>query len=581
MANRGRYEHMRPSNESRTVLIGATIGVVVLILFVISLAAVALVSTADESPTTQSTANVVAVAESTPTTGLVVTSQPRSESVAPLAPSSEQTAEAAAVDSPAPPEPTQPPTVAATGAPPTEAPTAEPTTTTAPPSLTQPPTAAPPTATTARVAAAPAPTSAPDGATWLWPETLPEGMAFVPEDSWPFRVIALDRQAEPFLVFRGGPRWLLVRNQGGANQPIPGSAKTETVRVAGAPATLVTYASGGRKLVLERDGQTIQVSGDGLSVDDLRRTAETLRPLGAEALRSRLNQEAAKQPAHVTLLWPNLLPEGMAVAAAESRVQLAQPANGPRADSYRVVFRGADRSVVVGGGAEAVPRLAGATTPWSAGTVRGTLTAGERRFLLVLDGPVEADAPLNFPTAGSSGALVQRGRVWISTENVEWEQFNRVVAGLQPLGGQEFVARARGQNPTNLAYRWPTRLPPGYTIDRSAANVAWDDFVLQGGLPFFELIATGSGGTITIRGGRESGGQTLIVPEGPDVERVTATIHGRSASAARTRDGSVVVWSEDGTLYSINSRSVALDQLAPIGEGLQPIEAGEFFRRLQ
>ncbi len=579
---------MRPASESRTVLIATAIGIVILVLFVLSLGAVLLVSktgtaTAPAGATAGSgTAIVAARAPTTVPTG----TSARAASVVSSA-TNGVPAEAASPSQPAGTAPTAPTTPVATAAPTSPPATLLPVTT-APntPAGAAAATQSPPTATSAPAAAVTPtnpPTPLPAGAL-EWPETLPEGMAFVAEDSWPFRVIAPGREAEPFLVFRGGPRWLLIRSQGAQEQPVPRSATSDTLQIGGDAATLIKYQDTGFKLVWKRGGQPLVVSGDGLSTDDLTRTVESLRPLDKDALRARLNQEAARQKLHVTFLWPDFVPEGVSLSIAESIVQLAQPAVGPQADSYRVLFRGGDRLIQVGGGSAEPPKLAGQQERITVGALGATLTSADQHFLLIIDGP--GDKPsLIFPSDAPFGQprlpLVEQGRVFIAADNIDRGQFDQIVSSLQPLRAQAFVARSHGQNLRDIAFRWPTKLPAGYTIDLSTAKVAFDDFVLQGGLPFFELIAAGPNGTTTIRGGRESSGQSLVVPEGPDVTLTTASIHGSQASAARTPDGSIVVWSENGTLFSISSRSLPVEQLVAIGEGLQPVDAAEFFKKLQ
>jgi hypothetical protein len=409
-------------------------------------------------------------------------------------------------------------------------------------------------------------------------------MVFAAQDSWPFRVIALDRAGEPFLIFRGGPRWLLIRGQSQHDQPIPRSATTNSVQIGGAPATLIKYQGNGFKLTWNQDGLPLEMSGNGLSDADLARTAGSVRLLTKDELRARLGQEAANRKFHATLLWPNVLPQGVSLARPESSVQLANPAAGPQADSYRLVFRGGDNVIQIGGGSTAPPNFTGTQQRITSGSLTGVLTSAGRRFLLVVDGPT-GSSNLNFPDATAAGQNrlppVQQGRVFVSSENIDRAQFDRVIANLQPLLPQIFQAQAAGQNLLGIDYRWPAKLPAGYTIDLASARVSFDDFVLQGGLPFFELMATGPNGNVAIRGGRESSGATITVPEGPDVQRSTPNIRGNLASAAQSPDGSDVVWSEDGVVYSITSRSVPVAQLVAIGEGLQPISAAEFFRRLQ
>jgi hypothetical protein len=409
-------------------------------------------------------------------------------------------------------------------------------------------------------------------------------MAFAAEDSWPFHTIAPDREHEPFVIFRGGPRWLLIRYQTDVRWPVPRSATTQTLQIAGMPATLVRYLGGGFKLVLQRDGRTLQISGQDVSDAEIGRTAASLRPLSAAALRARLAQAAAQQQFHVTFLWPSYLPPGIKLAPAETIAQITQPAGGPQADGYRVSFRGAEVLIQVGGGNVDPPPLVGTTERITAGSLTGLLTVAQRRYLLVVDAEAGGALP-RFPGVPGGGPkrlpLVQQGRVFIAAENVDRAQFERVVASLSPLRPPDFAARARGQNPSALSYLWPSTLPNGYAIDLSTVRVPWDDFLLQGGFPFFELTASGPGGTVVIKGGRESSGDPFVVPEGGDVQRSTAKIRERVASTAHSADGAVVFWAENDSHYTLTSRTLTVEQLLALGEGLQPIAADDFYRRIQ
>ncbi len=86
---------------------------------------------------------------------------------------------------------------------------------------------------------------------------------------------------------------------------------------------------------------------------------------------------------------------------------------------------------------------------------------------------------------------------------------------------------------------------------------------------------------VTIKGGREPSGDPFVVPEGGAVERSTASIRGYAASTARTPDESVLFWAENDSLYAITSRSLTVEQLIAIGEGLQPVDATEFLNRIR
>ena len=559
---------MQPASESRTVLIATAIGIVILILFVLSLGAVVLVSR---------TGTDVGSAEATATEGGVVAA----ETATPGGGTTTQSTAlvAAATPAPRPTATTRPVAPTATSVPPspTTKPVA-PTATPVPPS----PTSVPPSPT---ATSAPAVTPTPALAAGLgWPDALPTGMTFAAQDSWPFRVIAPDRAGEPFLIFRGGSRWLLIRGQSEQDQPIPRSVTTSSVQIGGASATLIKYQGNGFKLTWNQDGLPIEMSGDGVSDADLTRTAASLRLLNKDELRARLNQEAASRKFHVTLLWPNVLPQGVSLATSESSLQLAAPVTGPQADSYRVVFRGGATVIQIGGGSTAAPSFTGTEQRITSGSLTGVLTSADRRFLLVVDGPT-GSSNLSFPESSSTGQgplpLVQQGRVFVSAENVDRAQFDQVIANLQPLLPQIFQGQVSGQNLLGIDYRWPANLPAGYTVDLTSTKVSFDDFVLQGGLPFFVLTVTGPNGKVTIRGGHESNGTSITVPEGPDVQRSTPNIHGNLATAAQSPDGSVVVWSEGDVVYDIDSPSVTVDQLVTIGQGLQPISAAEFFKRIQ
>src|SRR5262249_20139905 len=119
-------------------------------------------------------------------------------------------------------------------------------------------TAVPPAAPVTSAPVAPSPVGAAAAlATDIdWPGYLPEGMTFAAEDSWPFRATAAARANEPFLIFRGGKRWLLIRNRESAGQPIPRSAVRQTLDIGGEAATLNIFAGDdmGFKLVWPRAG---------------------------------------------------------------------------------------------------------------------------------------------------------------------------------------------------------------------------------------------------------------------------------------------------------------------------------------
>ncbi len=193
---------------------------------------------------------------------------------------------------------------------------------------------------------------------------------------------------------------------------------------------------------------------------------------------------------------------------------------------------------------------------------------------------------LVFPAIVSDGPrqlpLIQQGPIWVAAENVDRQQFERVVANLVAMRPQDFGARARGQNIGTLTYLWPKTLPSGYTIEPKSIQAAWDDFLLQGGHPYIELTANGPDGeTVVIKGGREASGTTFLVPEGGGVERSTPRVRGSQASAARTPEGAILVWTEADSLFAITASSLSIEQLVTIAEGLEAVDAAEFFRRAQ
>ena len=582
---------MRPVSESRVILISAVTTVIVLLIFVLSLGAVLLVSRsrAGTDPNSAATAAPSREPVAAATASLSTPPPPSATPVQGAAIVTRETSELAAATAPtAPATPTAPPPTATVEPTATMAPPTPPHTATPAPSQTPVPSPTPAPSQTS----APSPTPAPsptvvEVASLHWPEDLPDGMTFAVEDSWPFRTIASDRAGEPFLIFRGGERWLLIRNQAGDREPVPRSATTQTLQIAGAPATLIKYLGGGFKLLLERDGRTMQMSGQLLPDEDITSTAASLRLLSAEALRTRLTQAAAGQTFHVTFLWPDFVPDGIALAPAETILQIAQPAAGPAADRYLVSFRGPNVLIQIGGGSADPPSFPGAEERITAGSLTGLLTTAEQRYLLVVDaGAAGGNVAPIFPASSSDAPqrlpLVQQGRVYIATEGIDRDQFDRIVANLVAVQPQAFTALAHGQQTSDLTYLWPSTLPDGYTIDLSTVQIAWDDFLLQGGRPFFQLIATGpDGGAVSINGGRESSGQPFIVPEGGGVQRSIASIHGQVASAAQSPDGAVLVWSEYDALYAINSRSLGVEQLIAIGEGLGAVTDDDFLRRIQ
>jgi hypothetical protein len=127
-----------------------------------------------------------------------------------------------------------------------------------------------------------------------------------------------------------------------------------------------------------------------------------------------------------------------------------------------------------------------------------------------------------------------------------------------------------------MAYLWPDPLPAGYTLDLSSVRTSWQDFVLQGGRPFYELSAsTPDGAVVTIQGG----GDAYLVPE--DVEQVTAKVHGQGATAVRTDEGVVVFWTEQGTFFTVTASSMGLDEAVAFAESLKSILPSTFEERIQ
>jgi hypothetical protein len=281
------------------------------------------------------------------------------------------------------------------------------------------------------------------------------------------------------------------------------------------------------------------------------------------------------------------VPDGIELAPAETITRFVQPVGGSQAAGYRVSFKGSDALIQVGGGTVGPPSLSGTEERITVGSLTGRLTVGQRRYLLVVDAGAASDHALpRFPEIAGGAPkrlpLVQQGPVFVAAENIDRAQFERVVANLIPVRPQEFVARARGQNTSRLSYLWPSTLPDGYAIDLNTVRIAWDDFLLQGGLPFFQLTATGPGnGVVMIKGGREPSGDPLMVPEGGGVERTTVSIRGHAASAAQTSDDSVLFWAENDSFYAITSRALTVEQLIAIGEGLRPVDADDFLHRIR
>lgn len=430
----------------------------------------------------------------------------------------------------------------------------------------------------------PAPAAVVPIASMPWPEQLPSGMNFIAGDSWPFQQLAPDRQGEPFLVFRDGPRWLSIRHQEQHNdEPLPASTEQQQDQYGEAKAMVARYHGGGFTVFRKLDDQFVQISGEGLSDQELEQVVGSLRTLDGPTLRTRLTERATGQNFTVTALWPTYLPAGMALAYDESTAQLTQPGTASAGDAYHVVFRFGDANIQIGGGTAPIPELAGTSEQINDGEVSGNLTTVDRKYLLVINASTspslhfaanQSDSPHRLP-------LVQQGPVWISAENIERAEFDKVVAGLNALSSREFTRRAYGQSDA-FSYMWPAKLPEGYALDMKIVEVSWDDFLLQGGLPFFKLTAIGPGNeTVTLEGGHQRNRAAFILPEGPGIEQVDATVRGQPASGARSQQGTVLLWAEHNTYYQLTSPTLSVEQLVNIATDIDLIDRPEFYRRIQ
>jgi hypothetical protein len=272
----------------------------------------------------------------------------------------------------------------------------------------------------------------------------------------------------------------------------------------------------------------------------------------------------------------------MALDAAGSSLATSQPDPAAPLDGYQVTFRSSTETLTIGGGSSAPPALDGKQEQISDGAVTGTLTSAGERLLLVIDATASGAPPLRFPAVQPRLPLVQRGRIFVSAEHIDRPTFDRIVAGLTALRAPEFARQAKGQNSTNVAYLWPEKLPKGYSVDPATVRFSWDDYLLQGGLPFYEMTAVGPGNNkIIIKGGRQSQGGAFVLPEGADVEQVTTTIHGQPASAARRPTDALLIWAENNVYYELSSAAVSVEQLVAAGTGMRPIDPQEFLRRVQ
>jgi hypothetical protein len=409
-------------------------------------------------------------------------------------------------------------------------------------------------------------------------------MGLAVNDSWPVQMIALGREHEPFLIFRGDSRWLTIRNQNGPAEQFPPSATIRKLDIAGSPAVLIRYLGDDAKLLVARQGRIVQISGHGVSDEELVQIVTSLRPLTEAELRARLTQEASNQKPDLSLFWPSYLPDGLQLTPAETVLESPNEMHH-EIMGYRVSFRSTDTLIQIGGGHVDIPAVDGTHEKVVSGSLAGDLTTADRRFLLVLGEESTADV-LRFPGAPNDAEPrlpnVQQGPIFIMAENIDRETFDRVVAGLTVVRLHDFVGRAHGEASGSTRYWLPSELPDGFTIDRTSIRVGWDDYILQGGRPFFEYALKSSNNEVVIaRGGAELGGAALVAPEGPGVERVRVTVHGRTASAARTPEGSSIVWTEDGSTTVLSSPSLTIEQLVAIGEALRPVTLDAFFDEIK
>jgi hypothetical protein len=271
----------------------------------------------------------------------------------------------------------------------------------------------------------------------------------------------------------------------------------------------------------------------------------------------------------------------------ESLIDSPEGSSAPTiVDSYAINFSSATSNVTIGGGTNPVPLITGDEEIVQFGKLEGRLITNEKSIMLVVNTPntsgtlphldvLQDEKPTLLPP-------VQQGPVFVVGDNLSRADFESVIAGLLPLSPSEFVPRSRGQVISNLTYMWPASLPTGYTVDTKSVTFGWDDFLLQGGRPYFSVSASNRGGnTITIQGGRESSGAAFVIPEGGDVEQFFPTIRGQTATAAQTSEGAIVIWSENDVFYSITSPSLDVDTLASIAENLRRLTADEFYAYLR
>jgi uncharacterized protein len=420
------------------------------------------------------------------------------------------------------------------------------------------------------------PVRAPIATNLPWPDYLPEGMAFVPSASWPFQVLAPDQAAVPFLVFGDDTRWLVLRPQPW-DEALPPNTTRQTFEISGTSALLLTYPDQGFALQWEHAGQTIQLSGAGLALDQLTRVAASLQPMTEQALRSRIAAAAAEHELALTTLWPSFLPPELALAADETAIRFPQPGFDDAIDGYEVVFRGQQARLVVGGGSVAPLPLTGDTETIQVEGRTGRLTIRGDSFQLILNATSDGtDTPVAFPARSATGPqlpLVQHGRIFVAAKGLDRAIFDRIIAGLYPVAPDEMIARINGQDPDVIQYLWPSALPTGYAVDPTSLRASPADVVLQGGRPAFAWRANGpTNQELRVEGSTAA----YIVPEGPEFEQLTAEVRGHGATVTRSNDGVTLIWTEQGTFYRVNSSTLSLDQVVDLANNLEPIDAAAF-----
>lgn len=415
------------------------------------------------------------------------------------------------------------------------------------------------------------------------PELLPTGMKLAVADSWPFRLVSLNQPQEPFLIFRDGAHWMLLREAQQEPQPIPSGATTRMIELGTDSATLIRYPDNGFTFLWMVEDRSMQLSGVGLSDDQIVAAATSSRVRNPQMFQQDLMTAAAQQPLNVTTLWPTYLPEGMILDVAASTAEINQPTAASNADRYHIVFRQGDAQVAVSAGASIPAPVTGKAETITFGSLTGELTSNGQHFMLVVDSGTKLNAPYVAPANSTASPLplVQHGRVSITADGVDRATFERIVAGLMSVRASEFVARASGQQVNALTYLWPSSLPAGYAVASHNVQYSWNDFLLQGGQPYFAVSMVGPDGeTVTFKGGRQSNGKAFVLPEGPDVEQVDTTIHTLPATAARLQQGAVVVWLESGSYYTLSSSSMSVERLVAFGDRLKAIDNQTFYRNI-